>query len=325
MDECSANAWLCDLNAKCINTRGSYSCLCGVGFTGDGKNCVEVNCFDYPVGVSSPGIIPDNQMTASSYTTTNYGSYRAYNGRLHDTRGDGWCSAVPDSSNDWLQIDFARIIQVCAVATQGDANGNEWVTDFKLSYSSDRNTWTTYKDANGTEQVFHREGNSNTIDQHKLPTPVHAKYIRFHPTNRHNWNCLRVEVYSDKPQECQEYQNLTSFHRKTTHITGDAANTRCDQSLGPAWFRFQGDAGTKMPTSCVSENHCGTNAAGWLNGAHPTVAEGQVSKQVCFTWLSNCCYVAVNIKVRNCGSYYVYFISGTSPSHPCYLGYCGTD
>ena len=27
---------------------------------------LAADCFDYPVGVSSPGIIPDNQMTASS-------------------------------------------------------------------------------------------------------------------------------------------------------------------------------------------------------------------------------------------------------------------
>ena len=28
--------------------------------------------------------------------------------------------------------------------------------------------------------------------------PVQAWYIRFHPTDRHNWNCLRVEVYGTK-------------------------------------------------------------------------------------------------------------------------------
>ena len=117
------------------------------------QNISEINCFDYPVGVSSPAMLPDNQMTASSYFAT---GYRVYNGRLHDTRGDGWCSAVPDSNNDWLQIDFARIIQVCAVATQGDVNGNEWVTDFKLSYSSDGHSWETYKDANGADQVTYR-------------------------------------------------------------------------------------------------------------------------------------------------------------------------
>jgi len=284
----------------------------------------EINCFDYPVGVSSPAIIPDNQMTASSYTTTNHSSCRAYNGRLNDTRGDGWCSEVPDSNNDWLQIDFKRIIQVCAVATQGDVRGNGWVTDFKLSYSSVGNVWTTYKDVNGADQVFHRQGKGATIDQHKLPITVSAKYIRFHPTNRHKWNCLRVEAYSNHPPECQGYQNLTSFHRKTTLVL-DANDMRCDRTLGPGWFRFQGDAGSKMPTSCVLENHCGTNAPGWLNSAHPTVAEGLVSKQVCFNWLSNCCYFSINIQVRNCGSYFVYFINGTPPSNPCYLVYCGTD
>ena len=39
LDECSANAQVCDLNAKCINTRGSHHCLCHAGFTGDGKKC----------------------------------------------------------------------------------------------------------------------------------------------------------------------------------------------------------------------------------------------------------------------------------------------
>ena len=56
-------------------------------------------------------------------------------------------------NDDWLQIDLGNTIQVCAVATQGDINGNEWTTDFKLSYSSDGNIWTTYKDSNGTEMV----------------------------------------------------------------------------------------------------------------------------------------------------------------------------
>ena len=44
-------------------------------------------------------------------------------------------------------------------------------------------------------QEFHRQGDSNTVDQHKLPVPVIARYLRFNPTQRHAWNCLRVEVY----------------------------------------------------------------------------------------------------------------------------------
>ena len=73
-------------------------------------------------------------------------------GRLNGNRGDGWCAKEANRNDDWLQVDLGKTIQVCAVATQGDRNGNEWTTDFKLSYSSDGNSWTTYKDADGMEK-----------------------------------------------------------------------------------------------------------------------------------------------------------------------------
>ena len=103
-----------------------------------------------PVGISDLSIIPDNQLTASSW----YGvGYQAAYGRLNGNRGDGWCAIEAQRTDDWLQVDLGKTIQVCAVATQGDRNGNEWTTDFKLSYSSDGNTWKSYKDSNGGEVV----------------------------------------------------------------------------------------------------------------------------------------------------------------------------
>jgi len=33
----------CDRNAECINTLGSFLCLCHHGWTGDGKNCIDIN------------------------------------------------------------------------------------------------------------------------------------------------------------------------------------------------------------------------------------------------------------------------------------------
>ena len=44
-------------------------------------------------------------------------------------------------------------------------------------------------------QEFHRKNDSDTVDKQKLPVAVYARYIRFHPTQQHKWNCLRVEVY----------------------------------------------------------------------------------------------------------------------------------
>ena len=40
VDECSADSKPCDDNADCFNTKGSYSCRCKLGFTGDaGTTC----------------------------------------------------------------------------------------------------------------------------------------------------------------------------------------------------------------------------------------------------------------------------------------------
>lgn len=43
MDECSEKSTNnCDINAKCNNTEGSYSCQCNSDFIGDGENCTGV-------------------------------------------------------------------------------------------------------------------------------------------------------------------------------------------------------------------------------------------------------------------------------------------
>ncbi len=39
IDECSTSARVCDVNAECQNTLGSYLCSCKGGFTGNGKTC----------------------------------------------------------------------------------------------------------------------------------------------------------------------------------------------------------------------------------------------------------------------------------------------
>ena len=77
-------------------------------------------------------------MTASSYHSANF--QPAY-GRLNGKRGDGWCAGTSSRNDEWLQVDLGKLYTVCAVATQGDRNGNEWVTKFKLSFSVDGESW----------------------------------------------------------------------------------------------------------------------------------------------------------------------------------------
>ena len=118
--------------------------------------------------------------------------------------------------------------------------------------------------------------------------------------------------------ECQSYKKLSSASRKVTH---GSSPRLCDITLTPGWFRFQGDAGTKMPTWCVPTHRCGTDIPGWLNGTHPGEDEGIVARQVHFHWGSNCHYWSVDIQVKNCSGYYVYYLRETK----CNYRYCGTD
>ena len=83
-------------------------------------------------------------MTASSLRNNSQAAY----GRLNGNRGDGWCTKEAAQNDDWLQIDLGKRFDVCGVATQGDINGNKWVTDFKMSYLSGGRIWTLYKDGN---------------------------------------------------------------------------------------------------------------------------------------------------------------------------------
>ena len=38
-DECATNTSECDNNADCIDTDGSFTCSCRIGYTGDGMTC----------------------------------------------------------------------------------------------------------------------------------------------------------------------------------------------------------------------------------------------------------------------------------------------
>ena len=123
------------------------------------------------------------------------------------------------------------------------------------------------------------------------------------------------------PLECLNYIPInTSNERKSSYVT---TKVLCDDNL-LGWHRFEAATGTKMPTSCVPRNRCNTHATGWLNGDHPTVAEGLVTRQVCFSY-HGCCSWSINIQVRNCGDFYIYNFVGTPPEHPCHLRYCSTD
>ena len=112
---------------------------------------------------------------------------------------------------------------------------------------------------------------------------------------------------------------LTESDRRVSFYDG---STACDNSLTEGWYRFGSPAGTQMitspPANFGTQFRCKTRAGGWLNGAHPSVGDGEVVRQVCFAWSGNQCWSMKNIKVVNCGSYYLYYLYPLG----CSIRYC---
>lgn len=68
--------------------------------------------------VEDPNIIPDPQITASSYYLSYYPHIELLNGEK------GWCQKTSRITDDYLQVDVGARHTVRGVATQGKVNGS---------------------------------------------------------------------------------------------------------------------------------------------------------------------------------------------------------
>ena len=129
------------------------------------------------------------------------------------------------------------------------------------------------------------------------------------------------------PEGCQDYKVLDNPKRKATYST-PSGQWKCDQTgysnispdwKGPGWYRFAINVGSKIPEHTVGGERCNTGGSGWLQGNHPiTVGETKTAK-VCFNGVYGICNWSATIKIRHCGSYFIYNL----PDAPhCNLGYC---
>ena len=108
---------------------------------------------------------------------------------------------------------------------------------------------------------------------------------------------------------------------KTTNgYWGD--NRLHDKWLGPGWYRMLPPAGTRIPEQHAGYPYCGTSASGYLKGSHSNINPGQtVSRTVCFDGSIPSCAYSTQIKVRNCGNYFLYYLVNTTPAM-YNIGYC---
>ena len=100
------------------------------------------------------GDISDVQISASSHYKTKNRYYSAKKARLNYK--ECWAAAKNDL-HQWLQVDLGGYTKVTRVATQGSGYGlSEWVTKFKIRYSSDGVIWQFYKEPGNSNAKVRR-------------------------------------------------------------------------------------------------------------------------------------------------------------------------
>ena len=144
--------------------------------------------------------IPDSQLSGSSFFDDN--PQAAYHrSRLHTQRNDdgndgrGAWRADENTVGEYIQADFVQLQQIQAIATQGRADTNYWVTSYKFAYSTDGVTYHYVENADGSDRVFVGNSDRNTVVENGLDVPIVARFVRLYPQTYPRWIALRWEVY----------------------------------------------------------------------------------------------------------------------------------
>ena len=103
------------------------------------------------------------------------------------------------------------------------------------------------------------------------------------------------------------YKKLSDANRRSSYPTPPSGPALCDDQLPEEWYCFVRAVGTKMLTTRVPAFRCGRDWSGWLDGAHPTVEDGEVRRKVCFSDQFSGCRYSNNIYVKNCGIFQFFF------------------
>ncbi|KAL6482077.1 hypothetical protein MHYP_G00101570 [Metynnis hypsauchen] len=115
---------------------------------------------------------------------------------------------------------------------------------------------------------------------------------------------VAIETPSYDP--CNNYTSLDQPWRGTNETGG----YNCDYCVDwNGWYRLlYNGMNIRMPDSCVDESRCGTDVTLWLNGSHPQIEDGIVTRGVCGNVGWDCCFRrSIPIRVKACpGNYYIY-------------------
>ncbi|XP_067026815.1 uncharacterized protein [Acropora muricata] len=139
-------------------------------------------------GVTSP------QFSVTASTELD-GSHMAKDSSLYGS--SSWCSNGDASSPQYLQFNFRTVVTVSGIATQRDAVGDKWVTEYAVSYGYDEQSWLDYA---GRQHLIGNSDKSSVVVR-VFSSPFAAQFVRILPKNHNKAQCMRVDLFG-----CRDFQ-----------------------------------------------------------------------------------------------------------------------
>ena len=108
---------------------------------------------------------------------------------------------------------------------------------------------------------------------------------------------------------CQNSNEIKELSSGDRTIIYDSSTDKCDSDIGndwSKWYKITGKAGNALRVATPPRERCGGRAQGYLKKDHPVPSDGVVNRQVCIQNPSNSCRREIQIRVVNCGLFYLY-------------------
>jgi len=150
-------------------------------------------CRIQPLGMEN-NKIPNGAVTASSSWGLEHEPWQARLNNIRRSGSTGSWSTRLNAIGQYLQIDLRKERVVNKIATQGRPSYYEWVTSYKLLFSSDGAKWNEYQN-DSVVKVFTANSDRGTIVSHKLWPPIFSRYVRLSVMSWHHHISMRVELY----------------------------------------------------------------------------------------------------------------------------------
>ncbi|KAI7796894.1 hypothetical protein IRJ41_008840 [Triplophysa rosa] len=160
-----------------------------------------------------------------------------------------------------------------------------------------------------THEVMGNDAGSTPVQVKACPGDYYVYDLITPDVSLENPSYCAVSFSSISDDPCYNYESLDRPWRATTGLV------ICDEVFSwSGWYRlYHYGMNIQMPETCVNGYSCGSELSLWLNGPHPQIEDGVVTREVCGGnyWSGTCCdYKFKPIRVKA----YVSTITPTDPT-----------